>query len=101
VADEKTGRIAMPDLKLLVWNVEWMNDLFVSGAQPVAFKPDDAVPSHHRKATVRKRRDDLSGVIQDLSPITVECMENSGLQWQALLPESVKFSPVTGRNFQA
>jgi hypothetical protein len=52
VADEKTRRIAMPDLKLLVWNVEWMNDLFVAGAQPAAFKPDDAVPSHHRNATV-------------------------------------------------
>jgi hypothetical protein len=75
VADEKTRRIAMPDLKLLVWNVESMNDLFVSGAQPAAFKPDNAVPSHHRKATVRKRRDDLSGVIEDLSPDVVVLVE--------------------------
>jgi hypothetical protein len=75
MADEKTRRIAMPDLKLLVWNVEWMNDLFVSGAQPAAFKSDDAVPSHHRNATVRKRRDDLSGVIEDLSPDVVVLVE--------------------------
>jgi hypothetical protein len=68
VAGEMTRRVAMPNLKLLVWNVEWMNDLFVADAGSAAFKPDDAVPSHHRDVTVRERRDDLSGVIEDLSP---------------------------------
>jgi len=68
VAGEKTRRVAMPNLKLLVWNVEWMNDLFGADAESAAFKPDDAVPSHHRDATVRERRDDLLGVIEDLSP---------------------------------
>jgi hypothetical protein len=43
VAEEKVRRVAMPDLKLLVWNVEWMNDLFVADAESAAFKPDDAI----------------------------------------------------------
>jgi hypothetical protein len=40
----------MPDLKFLLWNMEWMNDLFVSGEEddPAEFMPDDAVSSHHR-----------------------------------------------------
>jgi hypothetical protein len=67
VADENTRRMAMPDL--------WMNDLFVAETQTAAFKPDDAVPSHHRDATVRERRDDLSGVIEDLSPDVVVLVE--------------------------
>ena len=54
-------RMAMGDIRLMVWNVEQMNDPFSWPAlRSATFKPDDAVPSHHRGATVRERRDDLS-----------------------------------------
>jgi hypothetical protein len=59
-------RMAMGDIRLMVWNVEWVNDPFSWPAlRSATFKPDDAVPSHHRGATVRERRDDLSGAHGD------------------------------------
>lgn len=65
----------MSDLKLLVWNMEWMNDLFGPNDQPAAFRPDDEKPAHGGKTTVRERRDHLSGVIHDLDPDIVVVVE--------------------------
>ena len=32
----------MSTLKFVLWNMEWMNDLFGPNDQPAAFRPDDA-----------------------------------------------------------
>jgi hypothetical protein len=68
-------RTKLPSLKLVLWNMEWMNDLFVSNDEPPAFRPDDAVPAHHSRATVRKRRDHLAGALDELSPDIVVIVE--------------------------
>jgi endonuclease/exonuclease/phosphatase family metal-dependent hydrolase len=70
-------RIELPDLKFLLWNMEWMNDLFVSGEEddPAEFMPDDAVPSHHRGTTVRERRAHLSGALDELAPDVIVVVE--------------------------
>lgn len=65
----------MPSLKLVVWNVEWMNDLFVANDEPVAFRPDDHNPYHTPDSTVRQRRDDLSAVLQELDPDVMVLVE--------------------------
>ena len=67
----------MSDLRFLLWNMEWMNDLFVSGDEhdPPAFRPDDDEPAHHREATVRERRDHLSGVLNELAADVVVVVE--------------------------
>ena len=65
----------MSDLKLVVWNVEWMNDLYGPNDEPPAFKADDAVPFHTSGATVRQRRDHLSGVLNELTPDIVVVVE--------------------------
>ncbi|MBN1247409.1 MAG: hypothetical protein JXC32_07105 [Anaerolineae bacterium] len=65
----------MTPLRFVVWNVEWMNDLFGPNDAPPAFRPDDAAPFHMSSATVRKRRDDLSAVINDLAPDIVVLVE--------------------------
>jgi hypothetical protein len=36
------------ELSFLLWNMEWMNYLFVSNDEPPAFRPDDEEPAHHR-----------------------------------------------------
>lgn len=59
-------------MKLLLWNTEWMNDLF---DQDGNFQPDDHHPAHARQTTVRIRRDHLSGVINDLDPDIVVVVE--------------------------
>lgn len=65
----------MTPLRLLVWNVEWMNDLFGPNDQPPAFRADDAVPFHTPGSTVRQRRTDLAAVINDLAPDIVVLTE--------------------------
>jgi endonuclease/exonuclease/phosphatase family metal-dependent hydrolase len=65
----------MSTLKFVLWNMEWMNDLFGPNDQPAAFRPDDARPAHHKSATVRQRRDDLSGVLNELAPDVVVVVE--------------------------
>lgn len=65
----------MATIKFVLWNVEWMNDLFGPNDQPPSFKPDTAHPQHHLKATVRKRRDQLSGVIRELDPDVLVVVE--------------------------
>lgn len=59
-------------MTLLLWNMEWMNDLF---DQDGNFQPDDHHPSHSRQTTVRTRRDHLSGVINELDPDIVVVVE--------------------------
>jgi len=44
-----------------------MNDLFVADSGPAAFRPDSA-QSEHTGATIRQRRNDLAGVINDMVP---------------------------------
>ncbi|MEW6387065.1 MAG: endonuclease/exonuclease/phosphatase family protein [Thermodesulfobacteriota bacterium] len=65
----------MPSLKLVLWNMEWMNDLFGPNDQPPAFKPDQDKTAHNPQATVRQRRDDLSGVLNELAPDLVVVVE--------------------------
>jgi endonuclease/exonuclease/phosphatase family metal-dependent hydrolase len=67
------------DFKLMVWNMEWLNDLFISGSgtAPVAFRPDDEKPAHAEQTavTVRKRRDDLAAVIKEIAPDLIIVVE--------------------------
>jgi endonuclease/exonuclease/phosphatase family metal-dependent hydrolase len=65
----------MPKLKLIVWNMEWMNDLFVAGNGPAEFRRDEEKPFHNQNSTVRGRRTDLAGVINDLAPDVVVAVE--------------------------
>jgi hypothetical protein len=52
-----------------------MNDLFGPSDQPPAFKADEAEPFHHQGATVRQRRNDLAGVLNELEPDIVVVVE--------------------------
>src|SRR5215468_3230471 len=64
----------MSTIKLLCWNVEWMNDLFTAGSGTAAFRPDAEKPQHNPETTVKTRRDHLSGVLKDLAPdVVVVC----------------------------
>lgn len=65
----------MSDLKLLVWNMEWMNDLFGPNDEPPAFRPDGDKPQHNSDTTVKVRREHLAGVINELAPDMVVCVE--------------------------
>ncbi len=76
---------------LLVWNMEWMNDLFGPNDQPPAWRPDNHVPQHAPGTTVRERRDDLAGVLNDLHPdivVVVEGPNRSG-ELQLLFDDDV------------
>jgi hypothetical protein len=42
----------MAKLKLLLWNVEWMNDLFTAGTGPAAFRLDSEKPLHNKARPV-------------------------------------------------
>src|SRR4030095_6026812 len=64
----------MSTIKLLCWNVEWMNDLFTAGSGAAAFRPDSKRPQHTTDTTVKTRREHLSGVLKDLAPdVVVVC----------------------------
>ena len=65
----------MTPIKFVVWNMEWLNDLFGPNDQPPAFRPDDETPYHTPHATVRQRRDDLAGVIDELAPDVLVIVE--------------------------
>ncbi len=62
----------MGTLKLLLWNMEWMNDLVDQNGN---FHPDAHKPQHSQSTTVRTRRNHLSGVIKDLAPDIVVVVE--------------------------
>ena len=55
----------MANLKLMVWNMEWMNDLFAGNG---LFRPDNEKTQHNSAATIKQRRDALSTVIKELNP---------------------------------
>lgn len=82
----------MPDFKLVVWNMEWMNDLFGPNTEPPAFRADDEVPIHHPRATVRQRRNDLAGVLGELAPEIVVVVEgpNRSDELQLFFDEDVE-----------
>jgi endonuclease/exonuclease/phosphatase family metal-dependent hydrolase len=64
----------MPSLRLVLWNMEWLNDLFVNDTQAAQFRPDnDKAPNS--EGTVKQRRDDLSGVLRELGPDVVIVVE--------------------------
>ena len=57
----------MGTIRLGVWNIEWMNDLFTTSGGQVVFKRDNrAVRGPRRGNTVRERIDDVAGVIDAL-----------------------------------
>lgn len=58
----------MPDVKLVLWNMEWLNDLFGKDDEDVCFKNDNEETQHKKKTTIKQRRDDLYAVINKLSP---------------------------------
>jgi endonuclease/exonuclease/phosphatase family metal-dependent hydrolase len=63
-------------LKLLLWNMEWMNDLFASGSGPAAFRPDgQKMPHFPASVTVSERRRDLAGVVREVEPDLVVVVE--------------------------
>jgi endonuclease/exonuclease/phosphatase family metal-dependent hydrolase len=65
----------MVDLKMVLWNMEWMSDLYVSSDQPSAFKADTDEPFHSKGTTVLQRRKDLAGVLKALDPDIVVTVE--------------------------
>lgn len=65
----------MAELTIAVWNMEWMNDLFESNQQAPAYKPDDASTYHQPEATVKQRRENLSGLLQELDADVVIVVE--------------------------
>src|SRR5215203_5679792 len=72
--------------------MEWMNDLFVSNDEPPAFRPDEDEPAHHRGATVRERRDHLSGALNELAADVVVVVEgpNRAEELQLFFDEDVE-----------
>jgi endonuclease/exonuclease/phosphatase family metal-dependent hydrolase len=57
----------MGTIRLGVWNIEWMNDLFTTDDGQVAFKSNNTTVRGPRSGnTVRQRIDDIAGVINDL-----------------------------------
>ena len=74
----------MATLKLLVWNMEWMNDLFAGNG---LFKPDADKALHMPSATVKQRREAQSLVIEELNPDIIVVVEgpNASAEWQLFL----------------
>jgi endonuclease/exonuclease/phosphatase family metal-dependent hydrolase len=74
----------MANLKLMIWNMEWMNDLFAGNG---LFRPDAEKTQHNSAATVKQRRDALSTVIKELNPDILLVVEgpNVTAEWQLFL----------------
>ncbi len=75
----------MAKLKFLMWNVEWMNDLFTTGTGPAAFRSDGEKPLHNKDTTVKVRRDHLSGVLKEIGPDIVVVAEGPSRQEELAL----------------
>lgn len=75
-------------IKLLCWNMEWMNDLFDSEGH---FRDDNHIPQHSKNTTVLERRQHLSGVINELAPDVVVVVEgpNKTKELQLFFDEDV------------
>lgn len=65
----------MDNIKVVVWNMEWMNDLFTGDGEAVAFKGDNESAAHGHGASIRQRRNDLAGVIHEVDPEVLICVE--------------------------
>ena len=65
----------MSDIKLVVWNMEWMNDIFGPNDKPPAFKPDNDETTHGHGATTIERRQDLANALQELDADAVVIVE--------------------------
>lgn len=74
----------MANLKVMVWNMEWMNDLFAGNG---LFRPDAEKTQHMTSATVKQRREALSLVIKELDPDLLMVVEgpNETAEWQLFL----------------
>ncbi len=70
----------MSDLKFVLWNMQWLNDLFTKDDQVVSFRPDEEKTSHSSSTSVKQRRDDLSGVLRELMPDVVVIVEGPSQQ---------------------
>lgn len=62
----------MATLKLLLWNMEWVNDLFDQNGD---FHSDTHKPQHSQGTPVRTRRNHLSGILNELVPDIVVVVE--------------------------
>jgi endonuclease/exonuclease/phosphatase family metal-dependent hydrolase len=69
----------MSYIKLIEWNMEWMNDLFMPGAKRAQFRPDQEKPLHGTNCTVGERRRHLAGVINELAPDILVCVEGPSM----------------------
>lgn len=70
----------MSTITMVLWNMEWLNDLFIAGDQAAQFRPDQDKAQHAPDSTIRQRRDDLSGVLRDLAPDLVVVVEGPSRQ---------------------
>ena len=70
----------MSNLKLVLWNMQWLNDLFVADSQAAQFRPDNQKTQHSPDSTVKQRRDDLSCVLRELMPDVVIIVEGPSRQ---------------------
>ena len=62
----------MVNLKFVVWNMEWLNDLFDAGPKCL---PDDQRTQHNKRMAVAQRREDLIGVLNHIDPDIVVIIE--------------------------
>lgn len=78
----------MATIKVLCWNMEWMNDLFLEDG---SYKADTSVPSHHPTTNVKTRREHLAGVIEDINPDVVVVVEgpNKTIELQRFFDDDV------------
>lgn len=67
----------MGEVKLVSWNMEWLNDLFVSqeGGAAAAWRPDDAVPQHDKSTTVGERKALLQRGLEHLNADVIVIIE--------------------------
>lgn len=73
-------------LKLLVWNMEWLNDLFEAGSGTPQFRADRDKPIHSPDTTIKQRREHLAGMVRELDPDLIIVVEgpNRGEELQLL-----------------
>jgi exonuclease III len=78
----------MNGIKVLCWNMEWMNDLFDEAGN---YHPDAHKPVHATDTTVLTRRKHLSGVINDIDADVIVIVEgpNKALELQRFFDTDV------------
>jgi len=66
----------MAPIKLVEWNIGWLNDLFKYDKDGNAqFLPDGCKTTHDSKVTVAKRREEIVGALNDLDADVVVMLE--------------------------